>query len=79
MLWAMEEIFLKFTLVFFLFAGLRQGIMLSKIGLVLMLSRFDFEATVPRKVRFEPANVTLTPDGGLPMKITVRGDRAKVQ
>uniref|UniRef100_A0A182KBP0 Uncharacterized protein n=1 Tax=Anopheles christyi TaxID=43041 RepID=A0A182KBP0_9DIPT len=43
-----------------------------------MLSRFDFEATVPSKVRFEPANVTLTPDGGLPMKITVRAGRAKV-
>uniref|UniRef100_A0A182PYW3 Uncharacterized protein n=1 Tax=Anopheles epiroticus TaxID=199890 RepID=A0A182PYW3_9DIPT len=57
--------------------GLRQGIILTKIGLVLMLSRFDFEATVPCKVRFEPVNVTLMPDGGLPMKITVRADRAE--
>ncbi|XP_049285382.1 cytochrome P450 6d3-like [Anopheles funestus] len=58
--------------------GLRQGIMLSKIGLVLMLSRFEFETTIPKRVRFEPANVTLQPDGGLPMKITLRGNRKKV-
>ncbi|XP_035902418.1 cytochrome P450 6d3-like [Anopheles stephensi] len=56
--------------------GLRQGIILSKIGLVLMLSRFEFEATIPQKLRFEPANVTLMAHGGLPMKITLRADRA---
>ncbi|XP_050078073.1 cytochrome P450 6d3-like [Anopheles maculipalpis] len=57
--------------------GLRQGIILSKIALVLMLSRFEFEATVPQKVRFEPANVTLMPYGGLPVRIALRAERAK--
>uniref|UniRef100_A0A182VRM4 Cytochrome P450 n=1 Tax=Anopheles minimus TaxID=112268 RepID=A0A182VRM4_9DIPT len=58
--------------------GLRQGIILSKIGFVLMLSRFDFQATVPKRVRFEPANVTLQMEGGLPMSIALRADRNKL-
>uniref|UniRef100_A0A182QPV1 Cytochrome P450 n=1 Tax=Anopheles farauti TaxID=69004 RepID=A0A182QPV1_9DIPT len=52
--------------------GLRQGILLSKIALVMMLSRFNFTATIPRKLSFEPVTVTLAPKGGLPMRIERR-------
>uniref|UniRef100_A0A182IWP3 Uncharacterized protein n=1 Tax=Anopheles atroparvus TaxID=41427 RepID=A0A182IWP3_ANOAO len=52
--------------------GLRQGILLSKIGLILMLSKFNFSATIPAKVSFATANVPLVPCGGLPMKVELR-------
>ncbi|XP_053661963.1 cytochrome P450 6d3-like [Anopheles marshallii] len=52
--------------------GLRQGLLLSKIALVLLLSRFNFSAIIPRKLSFEPVAVTLAPKGGLPMKIERR-------
>ncbi|XP_050077617.1 cytochrome P450 6d3-like [Anopheles maculipalpis] len=52
--------------------GLRQGLLLSKIALVLMLSKFNFSTTIPRKLSFEPVTVTLAPKGGLPMKIEKR-------
>uniref|UniRef100_A0A182NFE2 Cytochrome P450 n=1 Tax=Anopheles dirus TaxID=7168 RepID=A0A182NFE2_9DIPT len=58
--------------------GLRQGILLSKIALVMMLSRFKFTATIPRKLSFEPVTVTLAPKGGLPMKIERRKRRWKI-
>uniref|UniRef100_A0A182V0L8 Uncharacterized protein n=1 Tax=Anopheles merus TaxID=30066 RepID=A0A182V0L8_ANOME len=52
--------------------GLRQGLLLSKIALVMMLSRFNFSATIPRKIKFEPVSITLAPKGGLPMRIENR-------
>ncbi|XP_035783645.1 cytochrome P450 6d3-like [Anopheles albimanus] len=52
--------------------GLRQGVLVAKIGLILMLSKFNFEATVPSKIVFEAATVPLAPHDGLPMRITRR-------
>ncbi|ETN65258.1 cytochrome P450 [Anopheles darlingi] len=52
--------------------GLRQGVLVAKIGLILMLSKFNFEATLPRKIVFEAATVPLAPHGGLPMRISRR-------
>uniref|UniRef100_A0A182PZ01 Uncharacterized protein n=1 Tax=Anopheles epiroticus TaxID=199890 RepID=A0A182PZ01_9DIPT len=52
--------------------GLRQGLLLTKIALVLMLSRFNFSAIIPKKIYFEPVTITLAPKGGLPMKIEKR-------
>uniref|UniRef100_A0A182S550 Uncharacterized protein n=1 Tax=Anopheles funestus TaxID=62324 RepID=A0A182S550_ANOFN len=52
--------------------GLRQGLLLSKIALVLMLTKFVFTATIPRKLCFEPVAVTLAPKGGFPMRIERR-------
>ncbi|XP_053673735.1 uncharacterized protein LOC128723995 [Anopheles nili] len=52
--------------------GLRQGILVTKIALVLMLSKFNFYSTIPSKITFEPVTVTLAPNGGLPMRIAKR-------
>uniref|UniRef100_A0A182J4X2 Cytochrome P450 n=1 Tax=Anopheles atroparvus TaxID=41427 RepID=A0A182J4X2_ANOAO len=54
--------------------GLRQGILLSKIALALMLQKFNFYATIPPKVDFDTVAITLTPKGGLPMMIEKRKD-----
>ncbi|XP_049283068.1 cytochrome P450 6d3-like [Anopheles funestus] len=52
--------------------GLRQGVLVSKIGLVLLLSKYNFHATIPAKVKFAAINVGLTPEVGLPMRIEHR-------
>nr|WCC72420.1 cytochrome P450 [Anopheles coluzzii]WCC72421.1 cytochrome P450 [Anopheles coluzzii] len=52
--------------------GLRQGVLVSKIGLVFLLSKFKFQATTPAKVKFAAATVGLTPDAGFPMRIDHR-------
>ncbi|XP_053693813.1 cytochrome P450 6d3-like [Sabethes cyaneus] len=52
--------------------GLRMGSMVSKIGLVLLLSKYNFEATRDAKFNFMPSMVTLIPQGGIPLKITPR-------
>lgn len=52
--------------------GLRQGVLVSKIGLVFLLSKFKFQATTPAKVKFAAATVGLTPDAGFPMRIEHR-------
>ncbi|KFB36876.1 AGAP008219-PA-like protein [Anopheles sinensis] len=57
--------------------GLRQGILLSKIALALMLSKFNFHATNPQKVLFEAVSISLAPKDGLPMKIERREDIMK--
>ncbi|XP_058126460.1 cytochrome P450 6d3-like [Anopheles ziemanni] len=57
--------------------GLRQGILLSKIALALMLSKFNFHATNPQKVLFEAVSISLAPKGGLPMRIELREDKMK--
>nr|AFM08406.1 CYP6Z1 [Anopheles funestus] len=45
---------------------------IGKIALVLMLTKFVFSATIPRKLCFEPVAVTLAPKGGFPMRIERR-------
>lgn len=52
--------------------GLRQGVMSSKIALVLLLSKFNFEATREAKIDFLPSVITLVPQGGIPLKISYR-------
>ncbi|EAT39047.1 AAEL009131-PA [Aedes aegypti] len=50
----------------------RMGVMVSKICLVLLLSRFNFEATRGPKIDFTPSTVALLPKGGIPVKISIR-------
>nr|AFM73688.1 cytochrome P450 CYP6Z8 [Aedes aegypti] len=50
----------------------RMGVMVSKICLVLLLSRFNFEATRGPKINFTPSTVALLPKGGIPVKISIR-------
>uniref|UniRef100_A0A182Q572 Cytochrome P450 n=1 Tax=Anopheles farauti TaxID=69004 RepID=A0A182Q572_9DIPT len=52
--------------------GLRQGVLVTKIGLVLLLSKFNFKATLPAKVKFAAATVPLAPADGFPMRIERR-------
>ncbi|EAT39045.1 AAEL009123-PA [Aedes aegypti] len=50
----------------------RMGVMVSKIGLILLLSKFKFEATQGPKIVFSAATVPLVPKGGIPVKISNR-------
>ncbi|XP_065092330.1 cytochrome P450 6d3-like [Ochlerotatus camptorhynchus] len=50
----------------------RMGVMVSKIGLVLLLSKFNFEATQGPKMKFSAASVPLLPKAGIPLKISKR-------
>ncbi|XP_035783644.1 cytochrome P450 6d3-like [Anopheles albimanus] len=52
--------------------GIRQGIVQTKIGLITMLSRFNFYSTIPAKIKFEAAVLNSKPEGGLPMVIELR-------
>uniref|UniRef100_A0A182W6U9 Cytochrome P450 n=1 Tax=Anopheles minimus TaxID=112268 RepID=A0A182W6U9_9DIPT len=52
--------------------GLRQGVLVSKIGLVLLLSKYNFRSTIPAKVKFAAITVGLTPESGFPMRIEHR-------
>uniref|UniRef100_A0A182PZ02 Uncharacterized protein n=1 Tax=Anopheles epiroticus TaxID=199890 RepID=A0A182PZ02_9DIPT len=52
--------------------GLRQGVLVAKIGLMFLLSKYNFKATIPAKVKFAAATVGLTPDAGFPMRIEHR-------
>ncbi|XP_055593984.1 cytochrome P450 6d3-like [Uranotaenia lowii] len=52
--------------------GKRMGEAVTKIGLVLLLSRFNFEATVGLKLRFKPSAVSMHPVGGIPLRVSRR-------
>uniref|UniRef100_A0A182J2R7 Uncharacterized protein n=1 Tax=Anopheles atroparvus TaxID=41427 RepID=A0A182J2R7_ANOAO len=52
--------------------GLRQGVLVSKIGILLLLSKYNFRPSIPAKVKFAAATVPLAPEGGLPMKVERR-------
>uniref|UniRef100_A0A182MCR1 Cytochrome P450 n=1 Tax=Anopheles culicifacies TaxID=139723 RepID=A0A182MCR1_9DIPT len=41
--------------------GLRQGVLVSKIGLVLLLSKYNFQSTTPAKVEFAAATPVRNP------------------
>lgn len=45
---------------------------MSKIGLVLLLSKYNFQATTPAKVKFAVATVVVTPEDGFPMRVEHR-------
>ncbi|XP_065092307.1 probable cytochrome P450 6d4 [Ochlerotatus camptorhynchus] len=52
----------------------RMGVLVSKIGLILLLSKFSFEATQSPKIVFSPASVPLLPKGGISLKISSRNN-----
>ncbi|XP_058055542.1 cytochrome P450 6d3-like [Anopheles bellator] len=52
--------------------GLRQGVLLTKIGLILMLSKYNFYATIPQTITYEAATFNYVPKGGIPMRIELR-------
>ncbi|XP_062548378.1 cytochrome P450 6d3-like [Armigeres subalbatus] len=52
--------------------GFRMGVMVTKICLVLLLSKFNFEATRGPKISFCATTVPLLPKGGIPLKISTR-------
>ncbi|XP_055592317.1 cytochrome P450 6d3-like [Uranotaenia lowii] len=52
--------------------GIRMGVNVSKVGLILLLSEFNFEATIGPKINYSASSVTLVPKDGIPMKITRR-------
>lgn len=52
--------------------GLRQGVLVAKIGIILLLSKYNFRPSIPSKVKFAAATVPLAPEGGLPMKVERR-------
>lgn len=52
--------------------GLRQGVLVSKIGIVMLLSKYNFRPTIPLTIKFAAATVPLAPEGGLPMKVEHR-------
>ncbi|XP_053691358.1 probable cytochrome P450 6d4 [Sabethes cyaneus] len=52
--------------------GYRWGIVVAKIGLILLLSKYNFEPVIGPKIEFSPALVTLVPEGGIPLRITKR-------
>lgn len=56
--------------------GVRMGVMVAKISLVLLLSKFTFEATQGPKFVFEPGTVGLIPKDGIKFKIGQRKARA---
>lgn len=54
-----------------------MGITVVKVTLVMLLSKFNFEATQGRKIKFAAASVPLRPDGGIKLKISRRIVAAK--
>ncbi|XP_058816028.1 cytochrome P450 6d1-like [Topomyia yanbarensis] len=52
--------------------GFRWGVVVAKIGLILLLSRYNFEAVRGPKIEFSPTLVTLVPKGGIPLRISNR-------
>ncbi|XP_058126457.1 cytochrome P450 6d3-like [Anopheles ziemanni] len=52
--------------------GLRQGVLVAKIGIILLLSKYNFRPSIPSKIKFAAATVPLAPEDGLPMKVERR-------
>lgn len=50
----------------------RMGVLITKIGLILLLSKFTFEATQGPKMMFSSASVPLLPKDGILLKISNR-------
>ncbi|KFB45124.1 cytochrome P450 CYP6Z2 protein [Anopheles sinensis] len=49
-----------------------SGVLVAKIGIILLLSKYNFRPSIPAKVKFAAATVPLAPEGGLPMKVERR-------
>ncbi|XP_058449391.1 uncharacterized protein LOC131429335 [Malaya genurostris] len=59
--------------------GLRMGEMVSKIGIIFLLSNFNFEATRGPEIEFSPAVTPLVPKHGILLRVTNRQkDRKKL-
>lgn len=52
----------------------RMGRIITKVGLVLLLTKFNFEATDFKELKFHEATVGLEPAGGIPLKVSQRTD-----
>lgn len=55
--------------------GMRMGTVVAKIALIIMLSRFNFEATHGVKLDFARAQIALVSEGGISLKITNRKEK----
>lgn len=52
--------------------GLRMGKMVTKIGLVMLLQKYDFECLKKDELEFDNHSVTLVLRGGIDLKVTHR-------
>lgn len=57
-----------------LFAAFRLGKIVSKVGLVQILRKYNFEALDNKVLEFEPHSVTLIIKGGINLRVTKRTD-----
>lgn len=57
-------------------SGLRLGKMISKCGIIKLMTKFDFEETDPNQpeLEFDSYGVTLVVKGGINLKVTERTD-----
>lgn len=49
-----------------------MGITVAKVTLVMLLSKFSFEATHGQRIEFAPSSVPLGPKDGIKLKISRR-------
>lgn len=49
-----------------------MGSAVSKIGIIMLLSKFNFEATQGAKIGFARAQIALAPENGISLKISNR-------
>lgn len=54
------------------FTGIRLGKLMTKIGIVKLLQKFDFEKLNDQEVEFDNYGMTLLVKGGIPLRITKR-------
>lgn len=52
--------------------GLRMGHMVSKCGLIYLLSKFNFESLTKKELEFDPGAITLVPKDGIKFKFRLR-------
>lgn len=57
---------------FFIHLGLRLGKVVAKVGLVTILRQFEFECAEDKEIEFDNFAVTLSPKGGVEMKVRRR-------
>lgn len=52
--------------------GLRMGKMVSKIGLIMLMQKYDFECMKKGELEFDNHSVTLVLKGGINLKVSNR-------
>lgn len=55
--------------------GIRMGVFVAKAALIMLLSRFTFEATQGPKIEFAPSSVGLIPKNGVTFKLALRKNK----